>query len=379
MINLFIFILILLLAAYVFAVGYLSRGLNHLEEYHTSERQPPVSVIVCAHNEEKNIAGCLEALTKQDYPEHSIEFIIVNDRSTDDTDKIIDRFIKKDERIKKITISDIADDFAPKKRAIDTAIKNSAGEIILLTDADGRPSPKWVSEMVTHFADNTDMVIGYAPYTIEPEYSIPKKLLALEYLSHAAVAAASTGIGMPLTCVGTNMGYRRKLYEDVDGFGEYKNILSGDDDLFLTRVREFNRYSIKYVKAKDAQVKNDPPQSMEKFIQQRMRYASKGLIYPKHISIGLAIYFLFNLFLLAGLFFGLFSQQIFRYTLSAFIIKGLMDFLFMKKAASTLHDLRSMDVFLIGEILHVPYVALFGILGQLKSFKWGGTKSDAVL
>jgi cellulose synthase/poly-beta-1,6-N-acetylglucosamine synthase-like glycosyltransferase len=379
MMNLFIFFLILLLIAYVFIVGYLSRGLNHLEDNHLSDKKPKVSVIVCAHNEEDNIAACLESLLSQNYLKKNLEFLIVDDRSTDNTAQIIDDYRKKDERIKKITMSDIVEDFAPKKRAIDTAIKSAEGEIILLTDADGRPSDKWVSEMVTHFAENTDMVIGYAPYNIEPEYSIPKKLLALEYLSHASVAAASTGIGMPLTCVGTNMGYRKKLYDDVGGFGEYKNILSGDDDLFLTRVREFNRYSIKYVKAKEAQVKNDPPNTIEKFVHQRMRYASKGLIYPQNITVGLVSYFIFNLLLLSGLFFGLFSLNLFRYALSAFIIKGLVDFLFMKKASTTLHDQRSMDVFLIGEILHVPYVVLFGILGQLKSFNWGGTKSDTVL
>ncbi len=379
MFEIFVFTLFTLLALYVLVLGYLSRGLNHLNEYHKSGNKPFISVIISAHNEEKNIAACLDTLLTQDYPKKYLEFIIVDDRSNDKTGEIIDRYKKKDKRIKKITINDLIDGFAPKKRAIDTAIKQAKGEIILLTDADGRPSEKWVSEMSAHFNDSTDMVIGYAPYTIEPSYSIPKKLLALEYLSHAAVAAASTGIGIPLTCVGTNMGYRKKLYEDVDGFGEYKHILSGDDDLFLTRVREFNRYTINYVTSVDSQVKNDPPQTLEKFTQQRMRYASKGLIYPRNVSIGLVLYFLFNFLILAGLFFGLFSADTFRYTLTAFLVKGLTDFLFMNKAARTLHDLRSMDVFLIGEILHIPYVVLFGILGQFKRFKWGGTKSETVL
>lgn len=379
MFEFFIFLLFFLLILYVLVLGYLSRGLNHLNEHNKQENKPSISVIVCAHNEEDNIANCLNALMVQDYLKKNLEFLIVDDRSTDKTGQIIDEYRKKDKRIKKITITDILENFAPKKRAIDTAIKQSKGEIILLTDADGQPPKKWVAEMSTHFSDSTDMVIGYAPYNIEPAYSIPKKLLALEYLSHASVAAASTGIGIPLTCVGTNMGYRKKLYEDVNGFGEYKHILSGDDDLFLTRVREFNRYSINYVTSKESQVKNDPPKTIEKFIQQRMRYASKGLIYPKNVSIGLILYFSFNLLILSGLFFSLFTADIFRYTLAALLIKGLTDFLFMNKAARTLHDLRSMDVFLIGELLHIPYVVIFGILGQIKRFNWGGTKSETIL
>jgi len=379
MVDIFIILLLLLLVPYLLILGYLSRGFNHLEEYHSSDKQPKVSVIVCAHNEEKNILRCLDHLSAQSYPKEKLEFLIVDDRSTDTTSKIIVEFSKKDNRVKLITMTDIVEDFAPKKRAIDTAIKQASGEIILLTDADGRPSETWISEMTLHFTDSTDMVIGYAPYTIDPKYSITKKLLALEYLSHAAVASASTGIGSPLTCVGTNMGYRKKLYEEVNGFGEYKNILSGDDDLFLTRVREFNRYSICYVTSVNAQVKNAPPQTEEKFIQQRMRYASKGLIYPKNISIGLVLYFLFNFLILSGILMGILSDKVFQYTLAVFIIKGIADFFFMKKAASTLHDLRSMDVFLIGEILHIPYVVIFGILGQFKRFNWGGKKSQTVL
>ena len=171
------------LTVYALILLYLGSGLNHLEDYHKSDKTPFVSVVVCAHNEEHNIADCLESLMIQEYPKNNIEFIIMDDRSSDATAKIIDSYAKKDKRIKRISITDIIDDFAPKKRAIDTAINQSNGEIILLTDADGRPSKRWVAEMVLHFADNTDMVIGYAPYNIEPEYSVTMKLLALEYLS----------------------------------------------------------------------------------------------------------------------------------------------------------------------------------------------------
>ena len=54
---------------------------------------PTVSIIVAARNEEKNILRCLQSLDKLIYPEGKLEIILVDDQSTDNTGKIIDKFI----------------------------------------------------------------------------------------------------------------------------------------------------------------------------------------------------------------------------------------------------------------------------------------------
>jgi cellulose synthase/poly-beta-1,6-N-acetylglucosamine synthase-like glycosyltransferase len=54
-----------------------------LEELRTSPLSPPISVLVPAHNEEKNIADSVRSLLALDYPE--LEIIVVNDGSTDGT------------------------------------------------------------------------------------------------------------------------------------------------------------------------------------------------------------------------------------------------------------------------------------------------------
>ena len=54
---------------------------------------PPVTVLVAAHNEEKVIANILDALMTVKYPEDKMLVIPVNDRSTDRTREIIDKFV----------------------------------------------------------------------------------------------------------------------------------------------------------------------------------------------------------------------------------------------------------------------------------------------
>ncbi len=363
-------ILYVLLLLYLIAVLVLYRGFNPLLRQGKTSEKPFVSVVVCAHNEEKNLPNCLRHLDRQDYPAEQTEFIIVNDRSEDRTQQIIEQFKQKDPRFKSIAIHDRLPDFAPKKRAIDTAIRQANGKIILLTDADGRPVETWISSMVSYFTEDTHMVLGYAPYTIRPANHFTKKLLALEYLSHAAVAAASTGLGVPLTCVGTNMAYRKSLYFEVGGFGPYKQHISGDDDLFLTWVREAKRYRIKYAIGKQSHVYNNPPRLWSKFLHQRLRYASKGFDYPLKITTGLIAYYLFNLLLSVQTGVALCT---FNWPSSLLLIWGIkmgVEFIFMDKATRILQDRRAIFTFPILAVAHPFYVSVFGALGQLGYFRW---------
>ena len=221
------------------------------------------------------------------------------------------------------------------------------------------------------------MVIGYAPYSIKPEGHFNKRLLALEYLSHAAIAAASTGIGYPATCVGTNMAYRKKLYQEIGGFGKYKSYISGDDDPFLTRVREAKKYKIKYAAEAAGHVYNNPPQLWAKFLHQRMRYASKGLHYSFKMTVALIAYFMYNLLLLSGAIALFLQKDLCAFLLPLLALKWLGEFGFISRAGTVLNDRRNLTFFPIAAFLHIPYIIIFGILGQFNHFRWAEEKAEA--
>jgi len=65
-----------------------------------SKNKPAISVIMSAYNSEKYIAMAIESVLKQNFKD--FEFIIINDASIDKTAKIINRYAKKDKRIKVI-------------------------------------------------------------------------------------------------------------------------------------------------------------------------------------------------------------------------------------------------------------------------------------
>jgi len=370
-IEIYNLIIVVLTIIYSIGIYYLKKGLK--KKYRRSSTSlPSVSIIVSMHNEEKNAAKCLDKLVTQEYPEKKKEIIIINDRSTDRTELIVNDYVEKYSFIQLITIEKIHDDFAPKKYAINQAIQSAKGEIIILTDADGRPTPQWVHKIVSCFTESIGMVIGYAPYKTE---LIPPpfwtRLLSLEYLSHAAVAAASCGIGYPLTCVGTNMAYRKSVYDQLEGFGNFKKLHTGDDDLFLQRVRDETEWKISYVFGQESHVYNASPDRWQNFFHQRLRYASKGFKYPLRVTLILILFYLLNLFLLITPLTFISGSHYLLPFLAAIFLKAVSDYGFIKTAASLFEDKRYLGLFPVAFILHIPYVAFFGLIAQLTGFRWG--------
>ena len=375
LINFYYFILILLTLIYAAGIYYLKGGFKKIKQK-SSDRKPFVTIVVSMHNEEKNVAACLDRLVIQNYPQNKQEIIVVNDRSTDNTEVIINHYISKYPIIRLISIDDIQNDFAPKKYAIDKAVHSAQGDIILLTDADGRPTSQWVKKIVSLFTDEIGMVIGYAPYKTEtPVKSFLNRLLSVEYLSHAAIAAASCGLGYPLTCVGTNMAYRKIVYEQLGGFGIYKNLHTGDDDLFLQRVRDETSWKITYVTDQQSHVYNAPPDHWQTFFQQRIRYASKGFKYPPLVIAILILFYFLNLLLLLSPLTLIAGSQYFVQFFAALFLKAVTDYNFINSAASVLDDRRNRSIFPIASVLHSPYVVFFGLIAQFRRFLWGSRLS----
>jgi cellulose synthase/poly-beta-1,6-N-acetylglucosamine synthase-like glycosyltransferase len=356
---------------------YLTAGLKRLS-YQTSDRLPAVSIIVSMHNEQTNIEGCLHSLLQQRYPQEKMEIILVNDRSTDKTAELLEKFSRENKNIHTIDIKEIPPDFASKKYALDTAIRKQAkGEIILLTDADGRPGPLWIKSMVSLFCADVGMVLGYAPYTTKAPFNrLIFRLLALEYFSHAAISATTTGLGYPATCVATNIAYRKELFLQLDGFGRYKNYPSGDDDLFMQRVRDETRWKICYATGTDTHVYNTPPASWNKFYHQRLRYASKGFFYSTAITALLIAYFLFNLLYLLMPLLSLQNKYYLFPLLISLLLKLLAETIFFYQTANIIHDKRNLSILPLFSLLHIPYVVYFSLAAQVQRFEWGGIKKE---
>ena len=127
-------LLVVLATILEFAVG--NRSLLRLSSLPpvADNRAPMISVIVAARNEERNIRDGLNSLLAQDYP--NVEFMVVNDRSSDQTGVIVDQIARDDRRVKAIHLTELPGGWLGKTHALHCGAQRATGEWLLFTDAD---------------------------------------------------------------------------------------------------------------------------------------------------------------------------------------------------------------------------------------------------
>jgi len=92
------------------------------------------SVVIAARNEEARVEQTIRHVLAQQHVE--IEVVVVDDRSTDGTNKILQQLAKEDSRLRVIRIDALPDGWLGKCHACHIGAKAATGDWILFTDAD---------------------------------------------------------------------------------------------------------------------------------------------------------------------------------------------------------------------------------------------------
>jgi len=225
------------------AVGFILILINYLVNYlplATYKRKQannsfePVSIIICAKNEDENLTEFLPKVLTQDYPAE-FEVIVVNDCSFDNTENVIDEYAKIFPNLRKANIKEDPYYKHGKKFAMLVGIKAAKYNHMLLTDADCFPASNyWLKEMSGSFISGKEIVLGYGAY--EKQKGFLNKLIrydafmiAVQYLSAAIKNKAYMGVGR-------NLAYTKELFFRHKGFANHYHINSGDDDLFVNEA-----------------------------------------------------------------------------------------------------------------------------------------------
>ncbi|HMQ59935.1 MAG TPA: glycosyltransferase [Flavilitoribacter sp.] len=273
-----------------------------------------VSVVICARNEAENLRKNLPHILNQNY--RSFEVIVVDDDSSDESEKIILSFQKNYPILRPVLVKDKKQ--PGKKAALSLGIKEARYDKLLLTDADCRPaSSEWINRMQAAFTGNVNIVLGFGPYLTHSGFL--NRFIRFETLFTAIQYLSLALLGLPYMGVGRNLAYRKSLFDRVGGFKRHGHIAYGDDDLFVSGAARGGQTAI--VLQPEAFTFSEAKSDWRGFYFQKSRHLSAGVHYrPVHqalLGVSAASHFLhyacFAALLLSG--------DYFLMTLSLFIAR----------------------------------------------------------
>jgi glycosyltransferase involved in cell wall biosynthesis len=239
-----------------------------------SEGQPPVSIIVCAHDEEENLRELIPQLLSQNYPQ--FEVIVVEDRSNDGTYDFLLQATQQYDLLKMVRVSQKPDHINGKKFALTLGIKAAKYEWVLLTDADCRPTNNnWIVSMTEKIQDETKIVLGFSPYM--KKEGLLNSFIRFESILTGIQFIGFAMLGKPYMGVGRNLMYRKELFLDNKGFNSHLSVTGGDDDLFVNQHTTFKNTVVSI--GGESAVLSKAKTSWGEFLHQKFRHLSVGRHY----------------------------------------------------------------------------------------------------
>ncbi|PBQ32628.1 hypothetical protein CNR22_12895 [Sphingobacteriaceae bacterium] len=285
--SLVIYILFALLFCYTLTLLWLALGFARTTYFvpETKNLQLPLTLIICARNEEKNIALCLNSLLKQEYVHGKVQLILINDASSDSTVQQAEAILSASGINYKI-ISNAEQ--KGKKQSITYAMQFATHDLIVLRDADTfTRSSKWL-QSISDFYQNTKADLIIAPVAIADNSGLFWALQAIENNILSVIAGGSAFYNKAFLCSGANLIFTREIFARTNGYSSHINIASGDDIFFLEDVKKINHSQVAYLKSKDALVYTYPTFSFKELILQKTRWASKFKVNSNKLNLLLA-------------------------------------------------------------------------------------------
>ncbi len=178
---------------------------------------PRVVVCVAAHNEERVIADCLNALLQVDYPRGKMTIMPVNDRSTDGTRQIIDDIAARHPG--RFSLFHRTEGRPGKAAALRDATALIDAEIMIVFDADYLPARGLIKQLVAPFFDPEVGAIMGRVVPVNAGANLLTRLLDLERAGGYQVdQTARMNLGLVPQYGGTVGGIRCRALAEIGGW-----------------------------------------------------------------------------------------------------------------------------------------------------------------
>lgn len=344
------------LAVYVLILSWLAYGFLRSRAF-THGSQPgatPVTIIICALNEEDTIEKCLGSIITQSYDKGMVQIILVDDHSTDQTRQKAGSILKVS-GIDHMIISNEKN--LGKKQSITRAIENAKHELIVLRDADTfTASPGWIRSIAGYFERyRPDMII--APIAISEGKGLLWAIQVIENNILQLAACGSAYYNIPFLSGAANLAFTKAAFYKAGGYRSNKDIFSGDDVFLMEDIRKTPGAGIHYLRSDDAFVFTHPVRSLPSLVRQKTRWASKFRHNKNPLNLVLALVtFAVNALMPVSLLLVLIAPGWKTPCLLFILLKGLFDILLLFLASGFMKS-KNTGIYLLPVACVYPFYA----------------------
>jgi glycosyltransferase involved in cell wall biosynthesis len=215
-----------------------------------------ISILISNYNKEKYVEECISSVIDQDY--NDLEIIIIDNNSTDNSLKIINKFSDKIIIKTKNRISE----FSPANQIdlIIESFKISTGEIICLLDGDDFFLPNKITKISQHFSKNENVQIIFdTPCVSVNNKTQPLKLKKKFFNNNWPSTIPTSGISFRRNffelCLKSNLFYKyptleidfrlnffsKKIYNKYIHLNEYLTFYRKVNDGIMSKLKKFSK------------------------------------------------------------------------------------------------------------------------------------------
>lgn len=216
-------------------------NLNQADYTDSAGFKPKISVIVPIYNGEEDLPELLHCLQSQTYPAQQVEYIIVDNGSSDRTATLLNNAVPE-AKSQGITLRALQENNIQSSYAArNTGIKAAANDILVFTDADCRPQPDWLEWMVPAFTqEEVGIVVGEI-------VGLPGNTLLEKHADHNQVLSQQHTLAHGFCPYGqtANVAIRRQALEEVGLFRPY--LTTGGDADICWRIQRETEWQLEFV------------------------------------------------------------------------------------------------------------------------------------
>ncbi len=222
---------------------------------------PAVAVIVPCWNEGETLVATTESVLALDYPALKLEVVLVDNASTDDTPRIMERY-RENPRVRLVHESKQG-----KHHAVNAGIAATSAEFIGCLDADSFVAPDALREAIVSF-DDPRVAATTAAMSVHAPDTILRHMQNAEYIFGIILRHALATVNGIHVTPGPFSLYRRSV---VDALGGFQFGYQTEDMEMALRLQ---RAGYRIDSAPRARVYTKAPATLPKLVKQRVRWTS---------------------------------------------------------------------------------------------------------